>query len=75
MDQFQSCGLVDGVGVSPVDANLEGFLRDSNERGTESRKMKRLSVGTAREKRMGEKASPSCRTAEGGMKKSIKPLK
>lgn len=38
MDQFQGCGLVDGVGVSPVDANLEGFLRDSSERGRRVRK-------------------------------------
>lgn len=40
MDQFQGCGLVDGVGVSPVDANLEGFLRDSSERGRRVRKSK-----------------------------------
>ena len=26
MDQFESRRLVDGVGVGPVDANLEGFL-------------------------------------------------
>lgn len=26
MDEFQCCGLVDGVSVSPVDTNLEGFL-------------------------------------------------
>lgn len=71
MDQFQGCGLVDGVGVSPVDANLEGFLRDSRERGRRVRKC----VGTAQEKRMGEKASPSCPIVGGGMKRSIKPLK
>lgn len=73
MDQFQGCGLVDGVGVSPVDANLEGFLRDGGEGGREGQKNQ--SVGTAQEKRTEGKASPSCPIAQGGMKKSIKALK
>lgn len=35
MDQFQCCRLVDGVGVGPVDTNLEGFLDDGIQEGME----------------------------------------
>lgn len=40
MDQFQGCGLVDGVGVRPVDANLEGLLVRWRTRGVEGEEMR-----------------------------------
>lgn len=35
MDQFQCCGLVDGVSVGPVDTNLEGLLDGGEQEGIE----------------------------------------